>query len=269
MKRRQEDATVWIGYADFLTTMAVLFFLVAAASAAKLTHASDAVVVGVVSDSASRHPVAGCLVQSPGARTERTGPRGAFDLRIESISQPVRVPVEVRCGGYAELTRLARVIPSQTSRVSIQVARAEQTVWQRITLSGDALFDPLQFTLKHEGVRLLIAAGEDLKKNLRPGEMIVVQGHTDDLPIQRSYGKTNWMLSGERAAAAVPILTDSVRIPGCQVSVMGFGPSRPVPGQEVRPGDSESIRAIKRARNRRIELWRVSSLATISGNCVL
>ncbi len=271
MKRRHEDATVWIGYADFLTTMAVLFFLIAAVSAASLARARDAVITGVVSDSASTRPVAGCRVLGSGAPPERTGPRGAFSLHVKSIAQPLNVSVEVQCESYTPVSRLVRVVPSDTTRVSFQVARAEETVWQRITLSGDALFDPLQFTLKPEGIRLLVAAGESLKRNLRPGEMIVVQGHTDDLPIPRSYGKTNWTLSGERAAAAVPVLTDSVHIHPCQVSVMGFGPSRPVAGQEVTfaPGESEASRTAKRARNRRIELSRVSSLATISGNCVL
>ena len=109
-----------------------------------------------------------------------------------------------------------------------------------------------------------------LKESLRPGEAIIVQGHTDDLPIPARYGKDNWVLSGERAAAAANVLRDSVGIPLCQVAIMGFGPARPRPGQRVTWADSETEaqRAQKRAQNRRIELHRVAGTDLIGGTCV-
>jgi flagellar motor protein MotB len=271
IRRRDEDSTVWIGYADFLTTLTVLFFIVAAAGFARSRGPQPTFVSGAVRDSLGNQPLAGCRAEA-GGRTGTTGEDGRFDITIESVLQTGRVSLEVRCPGFAEYAQMVELKPLDTTRVSVKLARADRTVWERITLSGDALFDPLQHELKPQGVQLLVTAGADLKKKLRPGEMIVVQGHTDDLPIPKSYRKTNWMLSGERAAAAIPVLTDSaygVLIPKCQVSVMGFGPSRPREGQEISWTETEAERTRKRAQNRRIELWRVSSLASISGNCIL
>jgi outer membrane protein OmpA-like peptidoglycan-associated protein len=267
MARQSDETTVWIGYADFLTTIAVLFFILAVAMAGKIPNLRPGYVRGEVSDSASGRPLSGCSAVVGSRRLTATPRDGRFVMRVDSILRQARVDVTVECAGYEPFTRFLRVAAGDPTRVVVRVRPVTRTVWETITLDGDALFDPLQFRLKPEGLALIVNSGHRLKQDLQPGQTIVVQGHTDDLPIV-SAPKDNWMLSGERAAAAALVLTDpryGVGIPECQVTIMGFGPSRP--RLAVQRGDSRAELARKRALNRRLEFRRLSGTDLIGGKC--
>jgi flagellar motor protein MotB len=137
------------------------------------------------------------------------------------------------------------------------------------TLPGDALFESNQYVLKSEAIDTLVRLGTQLKAKLASDEIIAVQGHTDDLPYPTGSDKDNWMLSGERAAAAAKVLTDAqfgVGIPACQVSIMGFGPSRPA--EVVLSTDDRNERARKRSHNRRIEFRRLKGTDISGAGCV-
>jgi flagellar motor protein MotB len=267
MARQSDESTVWIGYADFLTTIAVLFFILAVAMAGKIPNLRPGFVLGVVTDSVSGQRLAGCSAEVGARRQPATSPQGEFMVRVDSILRQARVDVSVECAGYEPYTEFLPVAAGDTTRLQVRVRPATRTVWETITLDGDALFDPLQHRLKPEGLSLIVRSGRRLKEELRPGQTIVVQGHTDDLPII-SAPKDNWMLSGERAAAAALVLTDpryGVGIPECQVTIMGFGPSRP--RIAVAPGDPPAELARKRALNRRLEFRRLSGTDLIGGKC--
>lgn len=267
MARQSDESTVWIGYADFLTTIAVLFFILAVAMAGKVQSLRPGFVRGVVTDSVSGQPLAGCSAEAGDRRQPATSARGEFMVRVDSILGQARVDVNVECAGYEPYTRFLPVAAGDTTELQVRVRPANRTVWETITLDGDALFDPLQYSLKPEGRDLIIRWGKQLSQELRTGQTIVVQGHTDDLPIV-SAPKDNWMLSGERAAAAALVLTDpryGVNIPECQVTIMGFGPSRPA--EAVTPGDPPRELSRKRARNRRLEFRRLSGTDLIGGKC--
>lgn len=267
MARQSDESTVWIGYADFLTTIAVLFFILAAAMAGKIPNLRPGYVRGVVTDSASGKPLAQCAAVVGSRRLPATPANGVFVVRVDSILRQARVDVTVECAGYETFTQFLRVASGDTTHVAARLRPSMRTEWAQITLAGDALFDPLEHRLKESGVQLIIQEGRRLKEELRPGQTIVVQGHTDDLPIVTAP-KDNWMLSGERAAAAAVVLTDprfGVGIPECQVTIMGFGPSRPRVALE--PGDPPAVVADKRARNRRLEFRRLSGTDLIGGKC--
>lgn len=267
MARHSDESTVWIGYADFLTTIAVLFFILAVAMAGKIPNLRPGYVRGVVTDSASRRPPENCAAVVASRRLRELPGDGVFVMRVDSILRQARVDVTVECEGYEPFSRFLPVAAGDTTTVQVRLRPVTRTVWETITLEGDALFDPLQHRLKPEGLALIVRSGRQMKEELRPGQTIVVQGHTDDLPII-SAPKDNWMLSGERAAAAALVLTDpryGVGIPECQVTIMGFGPSRP--REAVSPGDPPGELARKRARNRRLEFRRLSGTDLIGGKC--
>lgn len=267
MARQSDESTVWIGYADFLTTIAVLFFILAVAMAGKVQSLRPGFVRGVVTDSVSGQRLAGCSAEVGDRRQPATSARGEFMVRVDSILGQARVDVSVECAGYEPYMQFLPVAAGDTTELRVRVRPANRTVWETITLAGDALFDPLQYSLKPEGVQAIVNSGLELKADLRLGQTIVVQGHTDDLPIVTAR-KDNWMLSGERAAAAALVLTDpryGVNIPECQVTIMGFGPSRP--RFAIAPGDSDAELARKRALNRRLEFRRLSGTDLIGGKC--
>jgi chemotaxis protein MotB len=78
----------------------------------------------------------------------------------------------------------------------------------------------------------------------RPDFRIIVEGHTDSIPISTTLYRSNWELSAARAASFVTYLEEHGVDPKRMV-VHGYGPYAP-----VAPNDTEE----NRARNRRIEI---------------
>lgn len=73
---------------------------------------------------------------------------------------------------------------------------------------------------------------------------IRIEGHTDDVPINR-HDYTNWDLSADRAVAVVKLLTDEHGTDPLRLSAVGFGEFAPLV-----PNDS----AEHRSANRRVEI---------------
>lgn len=73
---------------------------------------------------------------------------------------------------------------------------------------------------------------------------IIIEGHTDDRPINTAEFRSNWELSAARAASFVLYL-EANGVDSKRLSVHGYGPNRP-----IAPNDSPD----NRARNRRIDI---------------
>lgn len=74
---------------------------------------------------------------------------------------------------------------------------------------------------------------------------VLVQGHTDDLPVSSNRFESNWGLSAQRAVNVVEYLQEHSSLPGDRLLAAGYGPYHP-----VAPNTSEE----NRARNRRVEI---------------
>jgi Flagellar motor protein len=77
------------------------------------------------------------------------------------------------------------------------------------------------------------------------GINVMIEGHTDNIPIKTSVYKDNWDLSTSRATSIVRILTDEYGFDPYRISASGRGKFHPVETNETEEG---------RARNRRIEV---------------
>jgi flagellar motor protein MotB len=80
-----------------------------------------------------------------------------------------------------------------------------------------------------------------------PDNRVVIEGHTDNIPIRRSPGKRyldNMELSFLRAKAVASILVKNGISPE-RISVVGYGDSRPIDSNETVSG---------RINNRRVEV---------------
>jgi flagellar motor protein MotB len=80
-----------------------------------------------------------------------------------------------------------------------------------------------------------------------PDHRVVIEGHTDNMPISRSPGKRyidNMELSFLRAKAVASILVNNGIAPE-RISVVGYGDSRPIDSNET---------AMGRINNRRVEI---------------
>lgn len=74
-------------------------------------------------------------------------------------------------------------------------------------------------------------------------KMILVEGHTDNVPIHNDYFWSNWELSTARATSVVEFLVNDKKFPPACMAAMGFGEHQPVCGEKT---------ADCRSRNRRV-----------------
>jgi flagellar motor protein MotB len=267
MHRRDEDVTVWIGYADFLTTLVVLFFVVAVAFAGRLSLTRPGYLEGTVVEVQSGRAVESCLAKLGAGRQQRTNSRGQFSFKVDSLRDVLTIGLSVQCVGFRDYSEPVSIRPSDTTRVPVRIEKS--VIVEVETLPGDALFGPDSFDLKLEAVDTIAALGRELKGKLSADRVVAVQGHSDDVPYPPGSLKDNWVLSAQRATAAAKILTDpsyGVGLRECQVAIMGFGPSRPV--QPVAGEDPNPVKKEKRRANRRIEFRILKGSDISGGRCV-
>ena len=78
------------------------------------------------------------------------------------------------------------------------------------------------------------------------GGRIVIEGHTDDVPLSgHNRFRSNWDLSGARAGAVADYLSERGGVPRERLMVRGMADTKPVAANDTREG---------RAKNRRIEI---------------
>lgn len=110
---------------------------------------------------------------------------------------------------------------------------------QTIRLDALSLFDTGQWRLKSGSTKVLVNALMGIKA--RPGWLIVVAGHTDDVGDERA----NQQLSLKRAEAVRDWMRDTGDVPESCFAVQGYGESRPAVPNTTAEG---------RALNRRVEI---------------
>lgn len=116
----------------------------------------------------------------------------------------------------------------------------------KVIMQGEVLFDSGSDALTPGGQSHVLALSAPLTALLRaePDQMVMVAGHTDDIPIHNARFDSNWELSSSRAVAVARLLMEQ-GVPQAQVLASGFGPMHP----RV-PNGSEGARR----QNRRIEV---------------
>ena len=123
-----------------------------------------------------------------------------------------------------------------------QFAKVETTDKKmRLVLSEAIVFDSGKAELKPEVRKLLGVIVAQMKAMNNP---IVVEGHTDNVPIRHGRYESNWELSMARAYQVVRFF-ESAGIEPKRLAGIGYGEHRPA-------GDNKD--AIGQAKNRRIEI---------------
>jgi chemotaxis protein MotB len=74
---------------------------------------------------------------------------------------------------------------------------------------------------------------------------ILLEGHTDSVPIHNAHFQSNWELSTARSMAVMALLERRAGMPSSRFSIGGSADNSPVSGDSTEPG---------RARNRRVEI---------------
>jgi len=121
----------------------------------------------------------------------------------------------------------------------VQVEQNEKRI--KLVLSEAILFDSGKAELKETAKNALIPIIEQLKQI--PND-IIIEGHTDNIPIKRGQYATNWELSMARAYSVIKFMEEQ-GIPPTRLAGIGYGEHRPL---------TDNSTSALRAKNRRIEI---------------
>lgn len=159
------------------------------------------------------------------------------------LEQEVQAKEEELAAMKATQDELLGELEQEIADGQIQVERLRDSL--RVDMVDEILFDSGQSTLKPAGVEVLNRIGVVLKK---ADKLIVVQGHTDNVPIIGQLAQqypTNWELSAARSVNVARFLNEEAGLDPTQLSAAAFSEYQPRADNSSEEG---------RQKNRRIEI---------------
>lgn len=111
-----------------------------------------------------------------------------------------------------------------------------------LVLQENILFNTADAVVVEEAHSFLHEIGEMLETK---SNIIKIEGHTDNRPIQNNYYPSNWELSSARASSVIRFLSESHDIDPSRFVAVGYGDTRPL----VPNTNSENMQ-----KNRRVEI---------------
>ncbi|MGE9745242.1 OmpA family protein [Bdellovibrio bacteriovorus] len=186
--------------------------------------------------------------------------RGGSDAdpnSIGSIIGELEMPVGnfPKKGGPGEVEdyverSLDKSMDSAQKKLAIQDVYHD-AVGVRIALAASTFFQEGSAKLKPEALKSLDKVADVLKTHKK---RIIIEGHTDDLPIAGTLFPSNWELAGGRASAVVRYLVKVHQMDPKRFVSLSYGDQKPVV-----PNDSDEHRAM----NRRIEIFIVTDSSKV------
>ena len=165
-------------------------------------------------------------------------------LNFESMVPPSRPEEDVQemfKSRESRLDELAEYLEENKLQEKVQVNVTERGV--HVSILDSVMFESGRADLLPSAQNVL----QKVESLLTPlSKTVIVEGHTDNRPINTAYFPSNWELSGARASSVVRffLMQESALDPEMYKTV-GFGEFRPVATNETVSG---------RARNRRVEI---------------
>ncbi|TGL59521.1 OmpA/MotB family protein [Leptospira sarikeiensis] len=147
-----------------------------------------------------------------------------------------------------ELNRLAEQANKLESKLSGEIAKGQIRLKRShnrliIQIDDQISFDSGSADLKKQ----IFPALEKIKEILAEysGNLIIVEGHTDNIPIKTKKFNDNWQLSTERALSVLRFLLESKNLDARNFSAAGYGEHQPVVSNDTPEN---------RALNRRVDI---------------
>ncbi|WP_084181504.1 OmpA/MotB family protein [Polaromonas glacialis] len=215
-------------YLDVITLLLVMMVVVMLAFAGSGPHGMPA----NGSPSAGHWPASGALpvLGIPGSAAPIPLPVPVLPASSEAAPEPDIAP---------EPDLLASLALDPLDK-NIEVIVSKGTVSFRI--SSEVLFNSGEATLSEAGRGVMSRLVPTLGKV--PGYRVVVEGHTDNMPIQTGRFPSNWELSTGRAASVVRHFQGQ-GIDAARMRATGFADTRPIASNDTAQG---------RASNRHVEV---------------
>ena len=171
--------------------------------------------------------------------------------RIDELRRELDTTVSVVDAQRTVIERVEATKKSIEANLKQEIADKEiliQEIKGRLTVTfvDKILFDSGSASINPRGRELLRRIAPSLKENT--DHLILVEGHTDNVPISQALAATfptNWELSAARAIAVVRFLSEQAGLAPNRLAASGHSYYRPVAENDTPQG---------RSQNRRIEI---------------
>lgn len=250
-----------VSYADFITLLFAFFvvmYSVSSVNEGKYRVLSDAIVAAFRHPTHSLEPIQiGELMRAP-MQSDKPFDQRKPVIQLFKVPFPEK-PAEERGAEKQQAapdatTEDKQTLDSASQQLadSIEAAMSElvdeglievrrDKRWIEVEIKSSILFSSGNAELSRQSEPVL----RQLAETLRPlGNIIHVEGFTDNVPISNFEYPSNWELSAARAASVVHLFTD-LGIDPERMAAIGYGEFRPVDSNDTPEG---------RARNRRVVL---------------
>jgi chemotaxis protein MotB len=262
-EEEHENSERWLlTYADMITLLMVLFivlFAIGQVDQKKFDKLHD----GLANSFGAATVLQGSAGLLEGSATQAPAPDNAVagDQALQSqIEAALKSRQAADAAAAAKAAReqaamdaLRARITAALKKVGLEGAVQFQTQEQRglvVNIVTDrVLFDLGEATLRPRGVKVLDAIAPALKG--LPNE-VVIEGHTDSLPISDARYASNWELSTQRATTVLRHLLED-GLSARKVAAAGYADQRPLKADTT---------AANRARNRRVAIVVLAEPAT-------
>ncbi|MEQ1875042.1 MAG: OmpA family protein [Bdellovibrionia bacterium] len=233
-EEEHENHERWlVSYADFITLLFAFFTVLYATSQKDISKAKE------FEESVRR--AFSSFVDFGGVQ----GDHVAFDINNKLIPPPIDLfppdgagPTEVQDA----IERLLEKAVTEEERKEMIASIRHDAVGVHVSLAAGALFPSGSDELLAEGFHALSKVANILRVSNRK---LVIEGHTDNIPIKGARFRSNWDLAAARATKIVRYLIAKEGIPANRLVAVSYADQKPIAANDTEEG---------RAKNRRIDV---------------
>lgn len=167
-----------------------------------------------------------------------------LQVSLEESQSTIEKQTQVIRDLHATRIKIENSLKEQIEDKEIKLEEIEGKL--KVTLVDKILFDTGKVKIAKRGKEVLLELSDTLREN--KDQNIVVEGHTDDVPIGLGLIEkypTNWELSATRAVGVVRFLQEKGWLEPERLSAVGYSYYKPVASNDTAEG---------RRQNRRIEI---------------
>lgn len=161
---------------------------------------------------------------------EKVG-RGTINAPESPIGQPIDSNL---------LTDLKQTLQTEQASGLVTVSVDQRGIV--IALDDKTCFQPGKADIEAAAIPMFAHVGDVLARH---GNRLLLEGHTDSVPIHNAQFRSNWELSTARSIAVMELMEQRSHIPGQRFLIGGSADNAPVAGNNTEQG---------RAHNRRVEI---------------
>lgn len=250
MARRKKQADAgnsdrWLGtYGDMVTLLLAFFVMLYTMSTVDVIK--FAAFVEGLSVPFGNNSAEGMLPESSGLLPDNTG---LDERQVAAVDQAIEALDPEAARDYAERQQQLEDI-SEALQEALEAAGLDAFVEQRREERGlvvsigadDVLFALGSTEVGPKGREILGAVAEILGDFAND---VMIEGYTDDIPLNRGNGYDNWNLSTDRSVAVLKLMVQEHGLPPAKIGAVGYGEFRP-----LLPNSSPE----NRSRNRRVDI---------------